>query len=59
MRRRNKLEGDFGRVDTSVYMTGLSRSRARLGSWGVVAVLAGAAMAIAIVIFENYVLSLF
>ena len=59
MRRRKKLAGSFGQGETSVYMTGLPRSSARLGKWGVVAVLAGTAMAIVIVIFENYVLSLF
>jgi hypothetical protein len=59
MRRGSKLEGGFGQVDTSAYLTGLPRSSARLGKWGVVAVLAGTAMAIVIVILENYVLSLF
>jgi hypothetical protein len=59
MRRGNKLEGGFSQLDTSIHMTGLARSTARLGKWGVVAVLAGTAMAIVIVIFENYVLSLF
>jgi hypothetical protein len=59
MRRRNKLEGGFGQVETSVYMAGLPKSRARLGNWGVVAVLAGTALAIAIVILQDYVLSLF
>jgi hypothetical protein len=62
MRQATKREGDksyFNQTDPSMYMLGLPKSRPRLGTWGVVAVLAGTLLALAVVGFENYVASLF
>ena len=44
----------FAQTDPSVHMLGLPKSRPRLGTWGVVAILAGAILAIAVIVFENY-----
>jgi hypothetical protein len=48
----------FPPVDVSAYLVD-SSSRPRLGSWGVVAVVAGAILAIAVVAFESYLATLF
>ena len=45
-------------TDPSIYMLGLAKSRPRLGNWGVVAVLAGTLLALAVIGLENYVASL-
>jgi hypothetical protein len=48
-----------GQIEDSAYLLGLPSSRPRLGTWGVVAVVAGAILAVAIVLFESYVASMF
>jgi hypothetical protein len=48
----------FDQTDPSVHMLGLPRSRPRLGNWGVVAIVAGTLLALAVVMFENYFVSL-
>jgi hypothetical protein len=57
--RSGQQGNQFGQVDDSAYLLGLPSSRPRLGKWGVVAVLAGTLLAIAVVMFDSYVLSLF
>jgi hypothetical protein len=57
--RSARQESQFAPVDNSVYLLGLPSSRPRLGKWGVVAVLAGTLLAIGVVMFESYVVSLF
>jgi hypothetical protein len=49
----------FGPTDPSLHMLGLPRSRPRLGNWGLVAILAGTLLALAVIVFENYFVSLF
>ncbi len=49
----------FEQADPSVYMLGLPKSRPRLGKWGAVAILAGTILAVAVILFENYLASLF
>jgi hypothetical protein len=46
-------------TDPSIYMLGLPKSRPRLGNWGIVAILAGTLLALAIIGFGNDVASLF
>ena len=46
-------------TDLSVHMLGLPTGRSRLGKWGVVAIVAGTLLAVAVVAFENYVATLF
>ena len=61
MRQAAKRTDDRSRLnqtDPSIYMLGLPKSRPRLGNWGVVAVLAGTLLALAVIGFENYVASL-
>jgi hypothetical protein len=57
--RSGQPGSQFEQVDNSAYMLGLPSSRPRLGKWGVVAVLAGTLLAIGVVMFESYVVSLF
>jgi hypothetical protein len=57
--RSGQQGSPFGQVDNSAYMLGLPSSRPRLGKWGVVAVLFGTILAIGVVMFESYVVSLF
>jgi hypothetical protein len=57
---RSRQQGSqFAQVDNSAYLLGLPSSRPRLGKWGVVAVVAGALLAIGVVMFESYMVSLF
>ncbi len=49
----------FPQVDVSAYLLAEPSSRPRLGRWGVVAVLAGAILAIGVVAFETYFATLF
>lgn len=46
-------------MDVSAYLLAEPSSRPRLGRWGVVAVLAGAILAIGVVAFETYFATLF
>lgn len=48
----------FPQADVSAYLLIEPSSRPRLGSWGVVAVVAGAILAIAVVAFESYLATL-
>lgn len=57
--RSGQSGSQFQPVDNSVYLLGLPSSRPRFGKWGVVAVLAGTLLAIGVVMFESYVVSLF
>lgn len=57
--RSGQAESQFEQVDNSAYLLGLPSSRPRLGKWGVVAVLAGTLLAIGLVMFESYFVSLF
>jgi riboflavin transporter FmnP len=41
-------------VDPSVELLGLPSSRSRLGKWGVVAIVAGAILAMAVMMILNY-----
>ena len=45
---------EFEQIDLSIHMLGLPRSRPRLGTWGVVAVLAGAILAVAVMMLESF-----
>jgi len=47
-------EAVFGPSDPSSYMLGLPKSRAKLGNWGVVAVLAGTILALMVLVLESY-----
>jgi len=40
-------------------MLGLTSGRPRLGKWGAVAVFFGALLAVGVILFENYVATLF
>jgi hypothetical protein len=44
----------FGSPDPSSYMLGLPKTRAKLGNWGVVAVLAGTILALMVLVLESY-----
>jgi hypothetical protein len=59
MRHPTKRGNYFDQADPSVHMLGLPRSRSRLGNWGVVAIVAGTLLALAVIMFENYFVSLF
>jgi hypothetical protein len=56
--KRTEHRSDWNQTDPSIYMLGLPKSRPRLGTWGVVAVLAGTLLALAVIGLENYVASL-
>jgi hypothetical protein len=49
----------FPQADVSVYLLAEPESRSKLGSWGVVAVITGAILAIGVVALESYFATLF
>ncbi len=51
---RGHRGGQVAQVDTSIELLGLPAARPRLGTWGVVAILAGAILAMAIMMILNY-----
>lgn len=44
----------FSQNDPSVHMLGLPKARPRLGTWGLVAVLVGTLLAIAVILLADY-----
>jgi len=51
--RRVDSPNYFTQSDPSVHMLGLPQSRPRLGKWGVLAIIAGAILAVAVIVIEN------
>jgi hypothetical protein len=49
----------FAPVDVAAYVVDVAKPKPRLGTWGVVAILAGTILAVGIVVFENYIVTLF
>ena len=51
--KRTDSASYFTQNDPSVHMLGLPQSRPRLGKWGVLAIIAGAILAVAVIVIEN------
>jgi hypothetical protein len=49
----------FAPVDVGAYVADVGKPKPRLGTWGVVAILAGTILAVGVVVFENYIVTLF
>jgi hypothetical protein len=57
--RMARQTAEFPQADISVYMLAETSSRSKLGKWGVVAVVAGAILAMGVVAIETYFATLF
>lgn len=51
--KRGNAGSYFEQNDPSIHMLGLPKSRPRLGSWGVAAILVGTILALAVMMLES------